>query len=57
MTWTMTTWTKQMMNPDPPDPDKERGTGYADGGVSDLRVYYPDADRIELINREWGAEG
>jgi hypothetical protein len=50
MTWTMTTWTKQMMSP---DPDKQRGTDYADGGVSDLNVYYPDPERIAAINEEW----
>ncbi len=50
MTWTMTTWTKQMMSP---DPAKQRGTDYADGGVSDLNVYYPSAERIAAINEEW----
>lgn len=51
MTWTMTTWTRQMMSPT--DPDKQRGTDYADGGVSDLNVYYPDPERIVTINKEW----
>ena len=36
-----------------PDPDKQRGTDYADGGVSDLNVYWPDPERIERINKEW----
>ena len=37
----------------PTDPDKQRGTDYADGGVSDLNVYYPDPERIVTINKEW----
>lgn len=51
MTWTMTMWTKQMMNPS--DPDKQRGTDYADGGVSDLNVYYPNRERMREIEQEW----
>lgn len=51
MTWTMTAWTKQMMKPS--DPDKQRGTEYADGGVSDLRVYHPDPDKIKQFHQEW----
>lgn len=55
MTWTMTMWTKQMMNPT--DPDKGRGIDYADGGVSDLMVYYPDSDKVQACHDEWEAEG
>ena len=57
MTWTMTMWTKQMMNPI--DPDKQRGTDskrgidYADGGVSDLNVYYPNPKAVRKCNDEW----
>ncbi len=51
MTWTMTTWTKQMMSPS--DPDKQRGTDYADGGVSDLNVYYPDPRKVQECHDEW----
>lgn len=36
-----------------PDPDKQRGTDYADGGVSDLNVYYPNRERMREIEQEW----
>jgi hypothetical protein len=51
MTWTMTMWTEMMMNPI--DPDKQRGTGYADGGVSDLNVHHPDPEKIKRFHQEW----
>lgn len=58
MTWTMTMWTKQMMSPDSADVDKQRGMDYADGGVSDLNVYYPSADKVQACHDEWNsAEG
>jgi hypothetical protein len=55
MTWTMMTWTEMMMNPEPTptDPDKARGTDYADGGVADLQVYYPNPDKIKRFHDEW----
>lgn len=49
MTWTMTMWTEQMMNPTEPN----RGIDYADGGVSDLNVYYPNPDAIRRYHEEW----
>lgn len=48
MTWTMTMWTETMMNPEP-----NRGIDYADGGVSDLNVHYPNPDRIKRFHDEW----
>ena len=55
MTWTMRTWTKQMMTPErDQDVDAQRGTHYADGGVTATdRVYYPDPERMTRINEEW----
>lgn len=48
-------WTKQMMSPEAPptDPDKQRGTDYADGGVSDLNVYWPDPEKVQACHDEW----
>lgn len=58
MTWTMTTWMTQMMSEGTPaDPNKKRGTDYADGGVSDLNVHYPDPDKVKQFHDEWEAEG
>ena len=54
MTWTMTMWTKQMMSEGmPADPNKERGIDYADGGVSDLNVYWPDPEKVQACHDEW----
>ena len=38
---------------EPTAPD--RGISYADGGVSDLNVHYPDPERVARINAEWAA--
>lgn len=35
------------------DADKKRGTDYADGGVSDLNVHYPDPDKVKQFHDEW----
>lgn len=35
------------------NPDAQRGIDYADGGVSDLNVYYPNPDKIRRFHEEW----
>lgn len=35
--------------------DAQRGIQYADGGVADLNVHYPDPERMKRINEEWEA--
>ena len=38
-----------------PNPDGERGIQYADGGVGDGRVFYPNPERIQQFHDEWDA--
>lgn len=41
-----------------PDPDRDRGTHYADGGVTFGTLCYPDPDRIAAMHKEWeGKDG
>ena len=35
------------------DPDEQRGIRYADGGIADVAVFYPDVERIAEFHREW----
>ena len=39
-------------------PTPDRGIDYADGGIANLDVHYPDPERIAAIHAEWAeAEG
>lgn len=45
------------MNTSPTDDqaDQQRGTHYANGGIANVTVYYPDPERIARIHAEWEA--